>query len=139
MSLSAALHPRLPHTMRRWLLALLVLAMVAMQTLGAMHAVVHGLGNGEMPASLQSHALQGKPQDVHVVHAHSTLLDLFTGHGSAVDCQLFDQVSHDYGLAKAVMALAAAPVPVFLYQYFQGEAVARWATLFDARGPPYLR
>ena len=131
----------LPRKLAGWLVGWLVLALLAVQTLGAMHAVVHGLGHGEAHAYDMVHG--AGHADAHSAgpmgHPHSALLDLFTGHGNAGDCQLFDQVSHGDGLTHAAVPLLAAPVPVFLFQYFQGEAVARWATLFDARGPPYLR
>jgi hypothetical protein len=29
--------------------------------------------------------------------------------------------------------------PAFFLQWFQGEFLARWAALFDARGPPPIR
>jgi len=131
----------LPRKLAGWLVCCLVLALVAMQTLGAMHAVVHSLGHGvEHTYDVAHGADHGHMHSASSMgHHHSALLDLFTGHGNAEGCQLFDQVSHGDGLTQAVVPLLAAPAPVFLFQYFQGEAVARWATLFDARGPPYLR
>ncbi len=116
-------HAELRIAVPAWLLGWLMVALVGMQTLGAMHAVAHGVPSGSSESA----------------QLHSPLQDLFSGHGGNADCQLYDQVSHGDGLTSAVPPLVAAPVPVFLFQYFQGEAVARWATLFDARGPPSLR
>lgn len=141
----AARRPSLPRTpLRRslgWCVGWLLLALVAMQTLGVMHKVVHG-GAHEVGQGLAHEAAQEavhEAEHAHAGHSHSTLLALFSGHGSGVDCQLFDQTSHGDALAWLAAPLPTAPAPVFLRPYVQGEAVARWPTLFDARGPPSLR
>lgn len=121
-------------TLRRVLLGCLLLAVLATQTLGVMHAVVHG------PAlDGQRSAAPGADPVDHAAHAHSALEDLFTGHGDDIDCQLYDQLSHGNGPPQVAVVVLPVLVPTFWFQYFQGEAVARWATLFDARGPPSIR
>ncbi len=40
--------------------------------------------------------------------------------------------------AVALLSLPMA-LPSLLVAIFQGEALARWAALFDARGPPLTR
>ena len=118
--------------LRRGLLWLVLLALLAAQTLGLMHRVVH-------VSQFQSEA------EVASLHAHgdgshdpSWTESLFGGHDGESACRLFDQLSQG-GCLPAIAALPPVIAPLFFLQWFQGEAVARWAALFDARGPPQLR
>jgi hypothetical protein len=99
-----------------WLLAF---ALVAAQALGLAHRVVHAQhGHGHEPGGIAS---------------------LFDGHDSgSTECRLFDTVNHDAPLALAAMVLPTVTAFFFLDR-FDGEFLARWAALFDARGPPSLR
>ena len=115
---------------------LLACAMLMAQTLGFMHGVVHSPINGPYTAAgnnvqvtLQS-ASQAGELSGNWVDA------LFSSHHGDNDCRLFDQASH--GSAAPQVAALALPVvlPSFAVAIFQGEALARWAALFDARGPP---
>lgn len=112
---------------------LLVFALLAVQTLGLVHRVAHGPRQ-----DLARHGVQAEPVHAHV-HAHGMLDGLFTGHGSDGDCRLYDQLSQGDPLG----AVAAVPLPLLLpatlFAYFQGEALARRAALFEARAPPALR
>jgi hypothetical protein len=145
-------------TLRRLLFVCLLLAVMATQSLGVMHAVVHlprqGEAHGEAysethnPArnEARSEAHNDAPADLHRAYApggphaqHSVVHDLFGGHGDDFDCQLYDQLSHGNGPPRVAVVVLPVLLPVFLFQHFQGDAVARWATLFDARGPPPLR
>jgi hypothetical protein len=123
------------------LLALLLAAVLVMtQTLGVMHGVTHGASG----SSLHSHD-QGHNHDHDHDHDHDRadaygashfLTALFSSHQEASDCRLYDQASHDGALVTATpSALPVVPPPVTV-AIFQGEALARWAALFDARGPP---
>jgi hypothetical protein len=130
-------------TPRRLLFVCLLLAVMATQALSVMHAVVH----------LPIHHRQAHNETYNVglrdlhgayvpggLHAqHSALQDLFSGHGDDFDCQLYDQLSHGNGPPRAAAVVLPVLLPVFLFQHFQDDAVARWATLFDARGPPSIR
>ncbi|MES2415782.1 MAG: hypothetical protein V4614_18465 [Pseudomonadota bacterium] len=115
---------------------LLACALLLAQTLGLMHGVVHvPHGDGSRSGAtvtLQSAHLQGEAQ----AH-HGPWVDaLFSSHHGDNDCRLFDQSSN--GSAAPQVASLALPVllPSFVVAIFQGEALARWAALFDARGPP---
>lgn len=112
---------------RRVLLVGLVVALLAMQTLGFMHRVAHG-----PQAGLSSHQ-QAVPQDDG--HGHG-VARLFAGHDDDSSCRVYDQLSHSDLIGGAcAVALPAVP-PSFLILLSLGEAAARWAALFDARGPP---
>ena len=118
---------------------LLACAMLMAQTLGFMHGVVHApihgpytaatAAGGNVQATLQSASQAGEPLG-------NWMDALFSSHRGDNDCRLFDQASH--GSAATPVAALALPVvlPSFAVAIFQGEALARWAALFDARGPP---
>ncbi len=107
---------------------LLTLALLFAQTLGLMHGTLHGPGVGSAKAV---HLKVG------AVHAeHGAVDSLFASHASDADCRLYDQASH--GSAALHVASLVLPVllPTVAVAIFEGEALARWAALFDARGPP---
>ena len=119
--------------LRRGLLWLLLFALVAAQTLGLMHRVVHG-------SQFESDT------EIAAVHVHddghhnpSWAETLFGGHAGESACRLFDQLSQGGCLPSVPAVLLPIAAPSFFLQWFQGEALARWAALFDARGPPQLR
>jgi hypothetical protein len=105
--------------------------MLLAQTLGFMHGVVHGphmATSSNVPITLQS-ADEACEPSANWVGA------LFSSHHGDNDCRLFDQASQ--GAAPQLAALALPVVlPSIAVAIFQGEALARWAALFDARGPP---
>jgi hypothetical protein len=119
--------------LRRGLAWVLLFALVAAQTLGLMHRVVHGpeFGGGTEVVSAHAH------DEGH--HTHSWTETLFGGHDGESTCRLFEQLSQGSCLPSVPAVLLPLAAPTFLLQWFQGEAVARWAALFDARGPPPLR
>jgi hypothetical protein len=116
----------------RILVGWLLLALVAVQTLGQMHRVVHA------PAVVAGHA-----HEVHVHHDHGHGVDwtagLFAGHNETPDCRLFDQLTHGDTLGCAAAPALPMALPVALLAFSQGEALARRAALFEARGPPFFR
>ena len=128
---------------RRALLWLLAFALVATQSLGLLHGFAdgHGQGHGHHDGHTEEHA------DVHAephsgqAHAapHSFLTSLFAGHTGTADCLSYDQLSHADALPGLPLVLLPALPPVAALRYFQGDFVARWAALFDARGPPLSR
>ena len=113
---------------------LLVFVLVMTQTLGVMHTITHG----SLGSSLQSqddghdhnHAEAKAPAASHF------LASLFSSHRDVSDCRLYDQTSHDGAMVTAVQSTLPVVLPPFTVAIFQGEALARWAALFDARGPP---
>ena len=100
---------------RGWLW-LVLFALMAAQTMGLMHRVVHHAGAG----------------------ADGPLAALFSTHDEPT-CPLYDQLGH----GGMILVPPAVPLPLvpaaFVLQWFQGEVLARWAALFDARGPPAIR
>ena len=134
--------PRLPTRSLAWLL---MLTLVLAQLLGFMHGVVHGpevrvLDNAhEHTHRHQAGHEAADERDLHVAeaeHGAGWVEALFSSHEADSDCRLFDQASH----GSAVPALAAVSLPVLLPSHVvdipRGEALARWAALFDARAPP---
>jgi hypothetical protein len=107
----------------------LAAALLLAQTLGFVHGVAHHKAAAHALAGAGGHA------DEAVLEGR-VLTSLFAVHDGANDCRLYDQASHG-GMLPMVVALALPVVlPPFEVAIFQGEALARWAALFDARGPP---
>ncbi|MFC5520908.1 hypothetical protein [Polaromonas jejuensis] len=130
--------PRPPASSLAWLL---VFALLAAQILGLMHGVVHGpqahlhgSGHGHPHVHDDDHSDAADAD-----HGDSWLASLFSSHDGDSDCRLFDQASH----GSAAPAVTALSLPMALSSFVlaisQGEALARWAALFDARGPPLTR
>lgn len=137
--------PRLSNRLLRlWGATWLVLCLLLSQTLGQLHAVQHGgpARAGHAVAAVHSHSpfeLDGAhvAHDAHDAHDGDDVEErFFPLHSSNADCRLYDQASMSDGLPGAVAAVMPSQVPSFLVAIFQGEAIARWAALFDARGPP---
>ena len=111
--------------LRLWVFALVVSMLLAV-FLGQLHASKHnGLGGGHQAAAAHDAA-----------HDHGFFEQLFSNHVEGVDCRLYDQLVD--GDAPPLVAAVFIPVvlPSVLVAIFAGEALARWAALFDARGPP---
>ena len=137
---------RPPPAPARPLAWLLVFALLLAQILGLMHGVVHG--GVHAPHRSQFHMpLHDGGQEQQHLHDDGPdagqnagwLASLFASHEGEPDCRLFDQASH--GSAVPAVALLSLPVvpPSLVVAIFQGEVLARWAALFDARGPPLTR
>ncbi|SFU89146.1 hypothetical protein SAMN05216350_107154 [Polaromonas sp. YR568] len=127
-----------------WLLAATLLLA---QLLGLMHGVVHG-----PQAHLHPHAhVHHELASAHASHDHGHdhddsaaahdehggwLASLFSSHSGDSDCRLFDQASQ--GHAAPVLPMLSLPLVLctVAFDLSRGEALARWAALFDARGPP---
>jgi hypothetical protein len=131
-----------------WLLAA---ALLPAQLLGLMHGVVHS-PQAHIPSHLHSHSHSNVHHDGHhqehaaLVHAQEEgggeggwLASLFSSHDGDSDCRLFDQASH--GQTAPAFALLSLPLVLssVAFDISRGEALARWAALFDARGPPSTR
>lgn len=120
-----------------WLMPwLLGCALLLAQALGLMHGVVHApqaSSNVKASVALQSAVTAATQTDRSGTH---WVDDLFSLHHGDNDCRLYHQASHD----GAMPQLAALALPVVLppsaVGIYEGEALARWAALFDARGPP---
>ena len=113
----------------------LTLALWFASTLGLVHGVVH------TPGLAQAHSHAQPPV---AAHTHQSLFGsvtaLFTDHHQGdAQCRIYDQLSH--GPAAVAVPLIVLPLvlPTATFDFFQGEALARWVALFQARGPPSSR
>ena len=103
----------------------MVFALLAAQMLGLVHRVVHA-----------SKAVSG-----HIVQVvHDIKLDpLFSSHDDASECRLYDQLGNSPVMPSLPVLPPVLIVPSVLLQFYEGEVLARWAALFEARGPPAVR
>ena len=123
----------------RFMVWLLLLALVSLQTLAVMHRIVH-------KESLVPRVVQTS-QGLSVVHqspdnsAHATsrTISLFSGlwgeHKSLTDCQLFDQACPDALHHTVHMDLYIVPPAIGLGEIFL-ERFALFERFYAARGPP---
>lgn len=123
-----------------WLLAA---ALLLAQLLGLMHGVVHG-PQAHLHAHVHAHQDSHHPEHAAPAHAEERdeggwLASLFSSHDGDSDCRLFDQASH--GQAAPTLPMLSLPLVLssLAFDISRGEALARWAALFDARGPPPTR
>lgn len=117
--------------LRRGLLWCLLVALVTVQALGLMHSVAHGVRSAPGLAA-------GTPAaDGDVGRGWEA--SLFGHHDDDAGCLLYDQLSHGGCVPVPVATTLPVIPPAFVVQWFQGEFLARWAALFDARGPPAIR
>ncbi|WP_431095585.1 hypothetical protein [Polaromonas aquatica] len=137
--------PRIPARALPWLLAATLLLA---QLLGLMHGVVH-VPQAHLDSPVDHEFASAHASHDHGDHDHSAtvqdehgsgwLESLFSSHGDDSDCRLFDQASH--GQAAPVLPMLSLPLVLssVAFDISRGEALARWAALFDARGPPSSR
>ena len=119
------------------LLGLLLAAVLVMtQTLGLVHAITHGSSGSSLYFEDEFHDQDHDHDVAKAPGVNHFLVSLFSLHSDVSDCRHFDQASHDGGLAMAVKSALPVVPPPLSVGIFQGEALARWAALFDARGPP---
>jgi hypothetical protein len=121
------------------LLIALAVSLWLASTLGLMHGVLH-LPATPAALSAAAHAESASPGGVtSFVEMHPGLPGLFGTHHAEADCRLYDQLAG--GAAALSVPLVVLPIafPMARFHYFLGEAIARWVTLFDARGPPPTR
>lgn len=111
-------------SVRAWLSGLVLAALFALQTLGAMHGVLHAGDH------------HGHPHGDEHAHAHG-VAKLFGGHAAGgADCQLYDQLAHGDVLAFAP-PVPPAPALSFVQVATTPAGVPALAPrFFEARGPP---
>ncbi|VTU24448.1 hypothetical protein H6CHR_02195 [Variovorax sp. PBL-H6] len=117
----------------RALLCMLAFALWFATTLGLMHRTLHGLGSSPAPA------VAGAAVEERTTGNGAHGLSALFGTHSDAECRLYDQLSHGpaaFGVPAVVLPVLL-PAAVFLY--LEGEVLARWVALFDARGPPSAR
>lgn len=113
----------------------LALVLLLAPLLGQMHGLVHRAGDNPQAAQTQTQAAEAGV----LVHGHGWLDDLFSAHVNDSDCRVFDQLCHNgapSALPLLVLPMALSP---FVFHFLQGEVLARWAALFEARAPPLAR
>ncbi len=114
----------------RILLPLLAAALVFVQMLGMMHAVLHDharAGTGSAAARVQVAQARGD---------HSILGALFSGHDSQADCDQFDHITHADHVGFDAPAFAVQRADRIEVAIHAGWSIARQASGFLARGPP---
>jgi hypothetical protein len=121
---------------------LLVAALCLASTLGLLHRTVHLPG----PSHAAVLAAPTDAKQAAAAHAHSHaaalhgLLALFGGHDDGdLQCRLYDQLAHGSALPSVALLVLPVVLPTAVFDFMQGEALARWVLLFDARGPPAAR
>lgn len=144
------LRPALPRPARArpgaggiaWVLALAVALWIA-STLGFMHRVVHA-PEVQPAAALTAAASNASPSDAHAAgaahgRAHGGVAALFGHRGGTDDCRLYDQLAGGFVVPSIAFVVLPIALPMARFHFFLGEAIARWVSLFDARGPPATR
>ena len=123
----------------------LVVALWFAGTLGLIHRSLHVPGLGQPAAAAQaSHGEEARVQAAHVSHVPhvphgiASLVGDHTDAGGRLD-GLYDQLSHGSGALGVPTLVLPVLLPSATFAYLQGEAIARWVALFDARGPPSTR
>ena len=128
------------------LAGLLVLASL----LGVLHAIAHPPEPLQAPMALDASArVQLAAQSPKRVAASSALLRgdaatepsgwgaLFHHKAGGLDCRLFDQLCHGPAAPITVVHMLSFALPIAaVLMTLEGEYIARWSALFDARGPP---
>jgi len=126
----------------RALLCALAFAVWLATTLGLVHGTIHNALTEHLrdaaPVALSQTTVVGQAAAPAPAPLHHWLSALFEHHTDA-DCRLYDQLSH--GSAPLCVPPVILPVllPAATFAYLEGEALARWVALFDARGPPSTR
>ena len=129
----------------------LAAVLVLTQTLGLVHGVTHadvfaaaaGHSHAHVePADHYDHYDNHGGGHPHIDHdvaptpVSGLLASVFDAHEQPSDCRLYDQCSHGAGVVAVLHQLPPVVLPPSQVAIFQGNALARWAALFDARGPP---
>ena len=125
-----------PRLLPVWLLAWLVAALMAASWLGGVHGTLHPPGGTTGAATVAG--MSKDAGSLAAIQPGQALHRLFGEHGHSGDCRLYDQLSHADGLYSTVALPVVALPPVAVLAWHAGECLRRWATLFDARGPPSL-
>jgi hypothetical protein len=136
-----AMHLSARSNRTRALLCVLAFAVWVATTLGLVHGTIHNAlthARDARPALLAPAAGAAPTAASAPAPLHQWLSALFDHHTDA-DCRLYDQLSH--GSAPLCVPPVILPVvlPAATFAYLEGEVLARWVALFDARGPPSTR
>jgi hypothetical protein len=126
--------------LRRWLLCVL-LALVSLQTLTAVHRIVHkeSVAQGVTQQQLeQNGVLHTQPNSLkHSSEIAKFFAGLWGEHKSLTDCQLFDQACPD-ALQHALHIDSYIPAPALWLGRALLERFALFERFYAARGPPAI-
>jgi hypothetical protein len=138
--------------LRALMLAGLVLALLLLPLIGLMHGVLHGPAQGFETSSV---SVQASHQASHTFdhenenendhdhdhdHDHGNWVErLFAGHSQSADCLVFDQLCQGQALKALPLQVLPTLPPGAVLASLAGDFIARWAALFQARGPPPAR
>lgn len=114
----------------------LALVLLLAPLLGQMHGLVHGAGGQQAAVSHAGPAVEHA--DEHS-GGDGWLADLFSVHADDLDCRVFDQLCHSDALPAVPLLALPKVLSSFVFLFLEGEALARRAALFEARGPPRAR
>ena len=125
---------RAPTRSIRVLVIALAVALWLAGTLGLTHRSLHAPGLSAVAAAAAGVDCR---RGAHAPAARG-LSGLFGDHTDA-ECRLYDQLSHGSGALGVPPGVLPLLLPAAPLACLQGEAVARWVALFEARGPPAAR
>jgi hypothetical protein len=124
----------------------LALVLLLAPMLGQMHGLVHGTGGQQATASHAGPAVEHVHEHEHAYQhedensgGNGWLADLFSVHLDDSDCRVFDQLCHSDVLPAVPLLALPMALSSFVFQFLEGEVLARRAALFEARGPPLTR
>ena len=125
------------------------LALLAAQTLGLLHGILHSPAAAGAASAYESSSQQHAAAAEEGVipggsgsgdnRSASFLTQLFSGHLGDADCRAYDQLSQVDAVPGCLVLVLPLVLTSFLLSTLTGLATARWHALFQARGPPSLR
>lgn len=116
---------------------MLLVAVWTMATLGLMHATLHVPGDRGQGIEARIAVLTAQAPRVSEPR-HAWLHGLFGDHTEA-QCRMYDHLSHGSAAPGVPLVLLPMLLPTATLAWLDGQFVARWVALFDARGPPLTR
>ncbi|MFL9667829.1 hypothetical protein WIX39_012825 [Variovorax sp. AB1(2024)] len=127
------MNPRLSRTVA----LMLLFAVWVTATLGLVHATLHV--PGDRAWTVAAATVAAEPSARHEpAQRHGWIHALF-GDKTDAECRLYDRLSHGFSMPGVPLVVLPMVLPSATFAYLQGEAIARWIVLFDARGPPFAR
>ncbi|MGJ7564499.1 hypothetical protein ACSFBM_11630 [Variovorax sp. GB1R11] len=119
---------------------MLLLAVWVTSTLGLVHATLHVPGDRAWAVAADAGTTSAAAPSTKrgAAQRHGWLHALF-GDKTDAECRLYDRLSHGFSMPGVPLVVLPMVLPSATFAYLQGEAVARWIVLFDARGPPPAR
>ncbi len=120
---------------RAAMLIALVVALWVAGTLGLVHRTAHGPGVAHGPSEVTA----SESTDAAEAPGHCNWIDALFGQHHEADCRLYDQLAHGPAALGVPLMVLPLVLPVAVFDFLEGQALARWVALFDARGPPSSR